>query len=81
MHLQQRQGSVHRRCADVAEQREGIVFVHQLQRVADCEIGLVLVIIGLDHDASAINAAGVVERKQVGHGATIEFDAKRPRAR
>ena len=41
MHLQQRQGPVHGRCADIAEQREDIVFIHQLQRVANCEIGLV----------------------------------------
>ena len=80
MHLQQRQGPVHGRCADIAEQREDIVFSHQLQRVADCEVGLVLVVIGLDHDPSAVDAAGVVERKQIGHGATIEFDADRPRA-
>ena len=79
MHLQQRQGPVHGRCADIAEQREDIVFIHQLQRVADYEIGLVLVVIGFDHDPSAVDAAGVVEWKQVGHGATIEFDAERLR--
>ena len=79
MHLQQRQGPVHGRCADIAEKREDIVFIHQLQRVADCEVGLVLIVIGLDHDPSAGNAASIVERKQIGHGATIEFDAERPR--
>jgi hypothetical protein len=46
----------------------------------DCEIGLVPVVIGLNDDPSAVDAAGVVEWKQVGHGATIEFDAERPRA-
>ena len=80
MHLQQRQGPVHGRCADIAEQREDIVFIHQLPRVANCEAGLVPVVIGFDHDPFAVDAARVVERKQVGHGATIEFDAERPRA-
>jgi len=79
MHLQQRQRPVHGGCADIAEQREDIVFIHQLQRVADCEIGLVLVVIRFDHDPSAVDAAGVVEWKQVGHCATIEFDAECPR--
>ena len=79
MHLQQRQRPVHGRCPDIAEQREDIVFIHQLQRIADCEIGLVLVVIGLDDDTPAVDAAGVVEWTQVGHGATIEFDAERAR--
>jgi hypothetical protein len=80
MHLQQRQGPIHSRCADIVEQRKDIVVIHQLQRIANCEAGFVTVVIGLDHDPAALDAARVVERKQVGHGATIEFDAERPRA-
>ena len=76
-HPQQRQRPVHGRCAHIAEQREDVVLVHQLQCVADRKVGVVLVVIRRNHDASAVDTPGVVDRKQVGHGAAIEFDAER----
>ncbi len=81
MHAQQWQRAIHGRRADIAEQREDIILVDQLQGVADRKTGLVLVVIGRDHDASAVDAARVVDGKQVGHGAAIELDAQRSRAR
>src|ERR1700751_889296 len=63
MHLQQRQGPIHGRCADIAEQREDIVLIHQLQRVANCEVGLVAVVIGLDRDPSAVERPRALAEK------------------
>ena len=59
--LQQRQHPRHGGRADVVEEQEDPVLLHQLHGVLDRLIGLIPVVVGLEHDRAAVHAAGAVD--------------------
>ena len=67
--LQHGQDAGHRRRAHVTEQQEDLVVQHEGHGVVDGGVRLIAVVIGLDGDAAAANAALFVDVLEIGAGA------------
>jgi len=74
--LQARQHAGDRRCADVVEEEEHLVLLHQFQRVLDRSIRLIVIVVRLDRHSPAVDAAGAIDLRQVRHRAPIQLDAE-----
>ena len=76
--LQERQAARGRGGADVVEEQEHVVVIDQANRVVDRRDGIVAVVVRLDDDLAAVDAALAVDLCEIRHRPAIEFDAQRP---
>ena len=76
--LQERQNPRYGRRTDIAEQREHLIVQRQLYRVFDTGVRLITIVVGLEDNLAAVDAAGAIDMVETGHGATIEFNTQPP---
>jgi len=62
--------------ADVVEQQENPILFDQLDRIQDRLRRIVRIVIGLDPDLEAVDAAGGVDVREVRHRAAVQIEAE-----
>ncbi len=76
MPLQERQAARRRGRAHVIEEQKYLIGVDEASGVFDRRSGVVTIIVRLDGDLTAMDAAQAVDMLEIGHGAAIKLDAQ-----